>query len=80
MANAVFIQNPHSIYKDEPGIAYHFPKRYLGMVQETIGDWVVIYEGRKGAFGYTSVLKVASVVPDLEQAGHYAYFDRGTEC
>ena len=80
MANAVFIQNPHSIYKDEPGVAYHFPKRYLRMVEETIGDWVIVYEGRKGAFGYTSVLKVESVVPDNTQPDHYyAYFERGKE-
>ncbi|MCV2893457.1 HNH endonuclease [Lentibacter sp. XHP0401] len=80
MANAVFIQNPGSIYRDEPGIVYHFPKRYLGMVEECLGDWIVIYEGRKGAFGYTSVLKVATVVPDHELEGHYyAYFERGTE-
>ena len=80
MANAVFIQNPHSIYKDEPGVAYHFPKRYLRVVEETVGDWVVVYEGRKGAFGYVSVLKVANVVPDPALEGHYfAYFAAGTE-
>lgn len=80
MANAVLIQNPHSIYKDEPGVAYHFPKWYLRVVEETIGDWVIVYEGRKGAFGYTSVLKVASVLPDLEQADHYfAFRERGKE-
>lgn len=71
MANAVFIQNPNSIYKDDPGRAYHFPKRYLNMVQETVGDWVVFYEGRKGAFGYTSIQKVVDVVPDTELSEHY---------
>ncbi|MBU2981631.1 HNH endonuclease [Lentibacter algarum] len=80
MANAVFIQNPNSIYDDAPGVAYHFPKRYLRMVEEAIGDWVVIYEGKKGALGYTSVIKLASVVADPQKEGHYfAYYERGTE-
>ncbi|MGR3321790.1 MAG: HNH endonuclease [Pseudooceanicola sp.] len=71
MANAVFIQNPHSIYKDEPGVTYHFPHRYLGRVQETVGDWVILYEGKSGLMGYTSVQKIKGVVPDNEQEGHY---------
>lgn len=71
MAHAIFIQNPRSIYKDQPGIAYHFPRRYLRMVRETIGDWVIFYEGRQGAFGYTSVQKVRDVTPDPDLADHY---------
>lgn len=80
MANAVFIQNPTSIYKDQPGIAYHFPKRYLRTVEGCVGDWVVIYEGKKGALGYTSVIKVASVTPDTEVKDHFfAWYERGTQ-
>ncbi len=80
MAHAVFIQNPVSIYKDSPGEAYHFPKRYLGMVQETIGDWVVFYESRKGAFGYVSIQRVLDVVPDEDMPDHYfAILDRASE-
>lgn len=78
MANAVFIQNLNSIYKDSPGKAYHFPKHYLKMVKETIGDWVIFYESRKdnGAFGYTSVQKVVEVAPDPASDKHfYAKFD-----
>lgn len=76
MAHAVFIQNPKSIYNDRPGIAYHFPRRYLGMVKETVGDWVIFYEGRKGAFGYTAVQKVSAVAPDPEREDHfYAWLD-----
>lgn len=71
MAKAVFIQNPKSIYDDRPGEAYHFPKRYLGMVQEAVGDWVVFYEGRQGLFGYVGVQKVEQVVPDPTNEGHY---------
>lgn len=80
MAHAVFIQNPVSIYKDIRGEIYHFPKRYLGMVQETVGDFVVFYESRKGAFGYVSIQKVLDVVPDPDKENHYfAILDRSSE-
>lgn len=80
MAKAVFIQNPISIYKDEPGKRYHFPRRYLGMVRETAGDWVIFYEGRQGAFGYVSVQKVLDVVPDPERPDHFfAILDPGSQ-
>jgi len=80
MANAVFLQNPESIYKDSPGIRYHFPRRYLGMVEECVGDWVVFYEGRRGAFGYVSVQKVSSVTSDPDLKDHYfAWLEQGTQ-
>jgi len=81
MAHAVFTQNRVSPYKDEPGIRYHFPKRYLSMVRETIGDFVVFFEGRrdKGAMAYLSIQRVRDVVPDPERAEHfYAILDRGS--
>ena len=71
MTKAVFIQNPDSIYKDEPGVRYHFPKMYLKRVQACVGDWVVFYEGKKGALGYTSIQRVASVHPDPDTPDHY---------
>lgn len=82
MSKAVFIQNPISIYNDQPGMAYHFPKRYLTIVKETIGDWIVFYESRKnnGAFGYVSVQKVLRVCPDQEKADHfYAILEPASE-
>jgi len=80
MAKAVFIQNPGSTYKDKPGEAHHFPRKYLGMVRAALGDWVVFYEGRVGAFGYVSVQKVSDVVADPDMPGHYfALMDRGSE-
>jgi putative restriction endonuclease len=71
MVKAVFIQNPTSIYDDQPGEAYHFPKRYLNLVKKTVGDWVVFYEGRLGAFGYVSIAKVLDVVEDHTRINHY---------
>ena len=79
MARAVFIQNPESIYDDAHGLHYHFPRQYLGMVEETVGDWVVFYEGRRGVAAYTHVQKVTSVRADLRREGHfYADLDRGS--
>ena len=79
MANAVLIQNPRSIYDDRPGVAYHFPKRYLRMIQECIGDWVIFYEGKGGALGYTSIQKLRDVTPDDNKPDHYyAWLEEGT--
>lgn len=79
MSHAVFIQNPQSRYKDRPGERYHFPRQYLGMVRETVGDWIVFYEGRLGAFGYVGVQKVLKVIPDPSLPEHfYAVMDPGS--
>ena len=71
MGHAVFIQNPKSIYADRPGEMYHFPKQYLGQVAQTVGDWVVFYESRKGAFGYVAVQKVQRIIPDPGMDDHF---------
>ncbi len=79
MGHAVFVQNPQSIYKDKPGELYHFPRRYLGMVREAVGDWVIFYEGRAGAFGYVGVQKLLDVVADPTMDAHYfAVLDLGS--
>ena len=79
MANAVLIQNPKSIYKDEPGVRYHFPKMYRARMDECVGDWVIFYEGKSGALGYTAVQKVREVLPDPDAADHfYAILERDT--
>ena len=76
MSHAVLIQNPASIYDDAHGVHYNFPKQYLGMMREVVGDWVVFYEGRRGAFGYTHVQKVAGLRPDpLVEGRYYADLD-----
>ena len=71
MAHAVFIQNPGSIYDDAHGLHYHFPKSYLGMVRETVGDWVVFYEGKKGVQGYTHVQRVVGLRQDQRRDDHW---------
>jgi putative restriction endonuclease len=71
MAHAVFIQNPTSIYDDAHGRHYHFPRRYLRMVEEAVGDWIVFYQGRHGANGYTHVQRVLGVRADPARADHF---------
>ncbi|MBM2575194.1 HNH endonuclease [Jannaschia sp. Os4] len=71
MPHAVLIQNPTSIYNDAHGAHYHFPKQYLGTLSDCIGDWVVFYEGRRGAFGYTHVAKIAAIRPDPVRPDHF---------
>ncbi|WP_179378400.1 HNH endonuclease [Jannaschia marina] len=71
MSHAVLIQNPASIYDDAHGLHYHFPRMYLGILEECVGDWVVFYESRKGAYGYTHVQKVLAIRPDPMDRDHF---------
>ncbi|MGB3408669.1 MAG: HNH endonuclease [Jannaschia sp.] len=78
MSHAVLIQNPDSIYDDAHGLRYHFPKQYVVMIRECIGDWVIFYEGRKGLNGYTHVQRITGVRPDPLRHDHfYADLDPG---
>lgn len=81
MVKAVFIESTHSGYRDDPGRAYHFPDMYLSRVQQTVGDWVIFYEGRRGAAkGYHRVQRVREIVPDAADPGHhYAILDPASE-
>ncbi|MDA7422859.1 HNH endonuclease [Tritonibacter multivorans] len=82
MAKAVFIQSSHSVYDDQPGVAYHFPKRsYLRRVAQTVGDWVVFYEGRSGGGrGYFGVQRVKSIEDDPSDPTHaYAILDQASQ-
>ncbi|UWQ17692.1 HNH endonuclease [Jannaschia sp. M317] len=76
---AILRQNETSRYRDEPGVRYHFPNQYLGVLSECVGDWVVIYGKVNGALGYHSVQKVRSIRPDPDLADHsFAELDRAT--
>lgn len=81
MVKAVYIASSHSVYKDRPGEWYHFPNYYLSRVAQTVGDWVIFYEGRAGGSrGYYAVQRVEKIVPDPEDPTYsYAILDRSTE-
>ncbi|MBP9046735.1 MAG: HNH endonuclease [Tabrizicola sp.] len=80
MSKAVFISSTHSAYDDRPGEAYHFPNSYLSRVAQTVGDWVIFYQGRRGGVsGYYSVQRVERIVPDPADATHsYVMLDRAS--
>lgn len=71
MANLVLVQNPNSPYLDRPGELYHFPKQYLSRMESAVGDWVIVYEGRKGAFGYVGVQRISRIERDPALDGHF---------
>lgn len=77
---AVFIASSHSTYDDRPGELYHFPNMYLSRVAQTVGDWVIFYQGKRGGqSGYYAVQKVEKVAPDPTDPTHsYAILDRGS--
>lgn len=81
MTKAVFIASSHSHYDDQPGVAYHFPNLYLRRVEQTVGDWIIYYQGRRGgSSGYYGVQKVARIEPDPSDPSHYyAIMDRASE-
>lgn len=80
MVKAVFIASSHSSYDDRPGEVYHFPNSYLSRVAQTVGDWVLLYQGRRGgAVGYYAVQRVERIEPDPGDPTHaYAVLDRGS--
>jgi hypothetical protein len=49
MAKAVLIQSRHAAYADVPGERDRFPTQaYLSVAAQTLGGWVIFYEGRRG--------------------------------
>jgi len=81
MTKAVFIASSHSVYQDRPGEVYHFPNSYLSRVAQTVGDWVIFFEGRRGGSrGYYAVQRVARITADPSDAARsFAILDRASE-
>lgn len=80
MANAILTTKIDPAYDDLPDTRYHFPKQYLGRVEQTVDDLIVYYEpGRAGSsdsnrFGsksYFAVGRVASIEPSAAGDGTY---------
>jgi putative restriction endonuclease len=74
---AVLDTKPNSAYDDEMSDRYHFPRRYLSIMERCIGDWVVLRRPRAdgGNLAYFATAKIASVDPDPQGAGmSYARF------
>lgn len=69
---AVFDTRPGSGYDDEIQTRYHFPDRYLGEANKTIGDWIVYRAPRRGGarIGYFAAARVVSIDVDAANPGH----------
>jgi putative restriction endonuclease len=78
MAKGVFDARSGSIYDDDIVERYHFPNRYLPIVKQFIGDWIVYRETLRGGgrSGYVAAAHVARIEPDPSLREHsYAYVD-----
>lgn len=80
MVKAVIITSSHAPYDDWPGKFWHFPNIYLSRVAQTVGDWVICYQGRRGGkIGYHAVQRVERIIPDPGAADHsYAVIEPGS--
>jgi len=83
MANAVFTTKPEPSYDDLPELRYHFPARYLGQAEQTIGDWIIYYEPRRqggvssrasGRQCYFATARVTRIERDPKLHDHYYAF------
>ncbi len=68
---AVFDTKPTSIYDDDIFSRYHFPKRYLRLVESTVGDWVVLRRPRAdgGNLAYFATARVSHIEADPSASG-----------
>lgn len=63
---AIFDTKPSSAYDDDLTRHYQFPRRYLNLVREVVGDWVVLRRPRAdgGNLAYFATARVADLEPD----------------
>lgn len=86
MAKTVLVQRSSSIYNDEAGTHYHFPKRYLRRVQEASGDWVVFFSpvkdngiSKESRGCYFATARLGEILKDLKNEDlYYAKIDPQT--
>jgi putative restriction endonuclease len=72
MAKLVLLHKAGSIYDDEPDRVYDFPKSYLKVMREGVGDWAIYYEPvRAGRRGYFAVAKIDRVIEKPGVDGRY---------
>jgi putative restriction endonuclease len=68
---AVFDTKPASGYDDDISRHYHFPRRYLSLVERAAGDWIVLRRPRAdgGNLAYFATAKVVGIEADLDHPG-----------
>jgi len=81
---AVLDTKPTSAYDDDLSQHYQFPRRYRALMEQSVGDWVVLRRPRAdgGNLAYFATARVISINPDpnvegmsYAQLGEYLPFD-----
>jgi putative restriction endonuclease len=78
VTKGIFDTRSGSGYDDEIVERYQFPKQYLPIAQQFVGDWIVYREPRRGGgrLGYVAIAHVVRVEPDPRRSDRaYAYVD-----
>jgi putative restriction endonuclease len=82
---AIFDTKPRSGYDDDVTRHYQFPRRYLNLVKEAVGDWVILRRPRAdgGNLAYFAVARVTALEADpntpaltFARLTNYLEFDR----
>lgn len=85
MSKAVFTTKINPAYDDLPEERYHFPRRYLRVVEMALNDWVIYYESRRpnddlssrgGRQAYFATARVDKIIPDPTKPDHFYAFMR----
>ncbi|MFT8246454.1 HNH endonuclease [Roseomonas sp. BN140053] len=67
----VFDTRAGTVYDDDITSRYHFPNRYLEIARQSVGDWIIYREPRRGGGreGYVAVARVEDLVVDTAKSG-----------
>ena len=80
LSNVILTTKIDPAYDDLPDSRYHFPKQYLGRIEQVVGDLVIYYEpgragssesNRTGARSYFAVGRVSRIKPSPKHDGTY---------
>jgi putative restriction endonuclease len=71
--HAVLDTKPGSIYDDSISQRYHFPSRYLKVLEKCIGEWVIYREPRAdgGSMAYIAAAKLREISADPDIKNHF---------
>jgi len=71
--HAVLDTKPSSVYDDSISQRYHFPSRYLKILEKCVGDWIIFREPRTdgGSMAYIAAAKVSKISSDPNLSNHF---------
>ncbi len=83
MAKAILTTKVDPTYDDLPEERYHFPRTYLGQMEQALGDWILYYEPRRtsgdlsssgGRKAYFATARLVRIERDPLREQHYYAF------